>query len=129
MLEEAASIEDGDAWANHLAEAIAKDNVTGVYRSLFRLITTPSMLEANAQRVWRTYCDEGILVVNAPRAGELALEVRYWTHHHGLACRVVGYAIQHILRAVGYEGLVIERTQCVSEGDSVCAFEGMYLPK
>ncbi len=126
---EAEAAGDRDAWANHLAEAIAKDNVTGVYRSLFRLITTPAMLEANSQRVWRTYCDEGILVVNAPRAGELALEIRYWTHHHAHACRVVGFAIQHVLRAVGYEGLVIERTQCVSDGDTVCAFEGMYLPK
>ena len=127
-LEQIADADDNDAWASTLAEAIAKDNVGGVYRSLFRLITTPAMLEANAQRVWRTYCDEGILVVNAPRAGELHLEIRYWTHHHAHACRVVGYAIQHVLRAVGYEALVIERTQCVSEGDTVCAFEGMYLP-
>jgi hypothetical protein len=129
LLEETTAADDSDRWASDLAEAIAKDNVGGVYRSLFRLITTPSMLEANAQRVWRTYCDEGILVVNAPRAGELALEVRYWTHHHAHACRVVGFAIQHVLRAVGYEALVIERTQCVSQGDPTCAFEGMYLPK
>jgi serine/threonine protein kinase len=129
LVEEAAAVEDGEAWANSLAEAIAQDNVGGVYRSLFRLITTPAMLEQNAQRVWRTYCDEGILVAKAPRAGELQLEVRYWTHHHAHACRLVGYAIQHVLRAVGYEALVIERTQCVAEGDSVCVFEGIYLPK
>jgi predicted hydrocarbon binding protein len=42
---------------------------------------------------------------------------------------VVGFAIQHVLRAIGYEALVIERTNCVSLGDSACAFEGMYLPK
>ena len=129
LVEEAAAVEDGEAWANSLAEAIAQDNVGGVYRSLFRLITTPAMLEQNAQRVWRTYCDEGILVAKAPRAGELQLEVRYWTHHHAHACRLVGYAIQHVLRAVGYEALVIERTQCVAEGDPVCVFEGIYLPK
>jgi serine/threonine protein kinase len=128
LLEDAAATDDSDAWANDLAEAIAKDNVSGVYRSLFRLITTPAMLEANAQRVWRTYCDEGILIVHAPRAGELQLEIRYWTHHHAHACRVVGYAIQHVLRAVGYEALVIERTQCISLGDPSCAYEGIYLP-
>ena len=135
MLEDAAGVDDGDAWASDLAEAIAKDNVAGVYRSLFRLITTPAMLEANAQRVWRTYCDEGILVVNAPRAGELQLEIRYWTHHHAQACRVVGYAIQHVLRAVGYEALVIERTQCISAGDRrarsrgcICRSDGSHSP-
>jgi serine/threonine protein kinase len=129
MLEEAAGTDDPEAWASALADAIAKDNVSGVYRSLFRLITTPAMLEANAQRVWRTYCDEGIFIVQAPRAGELQMEIRHWTHHHARTCRVVGYAIQQVLRAVGYEGLVVERTLCVSEGDPTCAFEGMYLPK
>jgi hypothetical protein len=129
LLEDASAPDDGEAWVSDLAEAIAKDNVNGVYRSLFRLITTPSMLEANAQRVWRTYCDEGILVVHAPRAGELKLEIRYWTHHHAHACRVVGYAIQHVLRAVGYEALVIERVACVSQGDPSCGYEGIYLPK
>ena len=48
---------DGRAVPDALASAIAKDNVNGVYRSLFRLITTPQMLEANVQRVWRTYVD------------------------------------------------------------------------
>ena len=129
LLEESSAGDDSEGWVSDLAEAIAKDNVSGVYRSLFRLITTPAMLEANAQRVWRTYCDEGILVVHAPRAGELQLEIRYWTHHHAHACRVVGYAIQHVLRAVGYEALVIERTACVSQGDPSCGYEGMYLPK
>ena len=129
MLEDAAGTDDHDAWASALAEAIAKDNVGGVYRSLFRLITTPAMLEANAQRVWRTYCDEGIFIVHAPRAGELHMEIRHWTHHHAHTCRVVGYAIQHVLRAVGYEALVVERTLCISQGDATCAFEGMYLPK
>jgi hypothetical protein len=129
LLEAACAPDDGEVWVSELAEAIAKDNVSGVYRSLFRLITTPSMLEANAQRVWRTYCDEGILIVHAPRAGELKLEIRYWTHHHAHACRVVGYAIQHVLRAVGYEALVIERTACLSQGDPSCAYEGIYLPK
>jgi len=128
-LEESIGVEDRDAWASALAEAIAKDNVNGVYRSLFRLITTPAMLEANAQRVWSTYCDEGNLIAHAPRAGELQMEIRHWTNHHEQTCRIVGFAAQHILRAIGYEALVVERTQCVSDGDPVCAFEGMYLPK
>ena len=129
LLEEAARTDDGDAWASALAESIAKDNVGGVYRSLFRLITTPPMLEANAQRVWRTYCDEGILIAHAPRPGEIKIEIRHWSHHHAQTCRVVGFAIQHVLRAVGYEALVIERTLCVAEGDGACSFEGIYLPK
>jgi len=129
-LEAAVGIDDpneSDAYNNALAAAIAKDNVSGVYRSLFRLITTPPMLEANVQRVWRTYVDEGVLTATSPRKGELRFEVRNWTHHHAELCRVVGYIMQHVLRAVGYEALVVERTQCVAQGDAICAFDGMYL--
>jgi serine/threonine protein kinase len=132
MLEEAAGIEDEEesiAYSNALASAIAKDNVSGVYRSLFRLITTPPMLEANAQRVWRTYVDEGTLIAQSPSKGELRFEVRSWTRHHAQLCRLIGYVIQHVLRAVGYDSLVLERTQCVSQGDVFCGFEGMYLPR
>src|SRR5262249_54101378 len=120
---------ESDAYNNALANAIAKDNVTGVYRSLFRLITTPPMLEANVQRVWRTYVDEGVLTATSPRKGELRFEIRAWVHHHPHLCRVVGYVIQHVLRAVGYEALVVERTHCLSFGDALCGFDGMYLPK
>src|SRR5262249_38991480 len=48
VVEEALGFDDeteSDSYNNALASAIAKDNVGGVYKSLFRLITTPSMLE------------------------------------------------------------------------------------
>ena len=132
MLERAAGVEGEEAseeYNNALCSAIAQDNVTGVYRSLFRLITTPPMLEANAQRVWRTYVDEGTLTATATRLGELRFEVRAWTHHHPQLCRVVGFVMQHVLRAVGYDALVIEQTQCIAMADGFCGFEGMYLPR
>jgi serine/threonine-protein kinase len=129
LMESLADAEDVEGYANALASAIAKDNVTGVYRSLFRLITTPTMLEANAQRVWRTYCDEGTLTATSPREGELHFEIKSWVRHHGQTCKIVGFAIQHVLRQVGYEGLVIERSQCISLGDPLCAFEGIYLAR
>jgi hypothetical protein len=129
LMEQVADPDDPDEYTSALALAIAKDNVTGVYRSLFRLITTPTMLEANIQRVWRTYCDEGILTATSPRKGELHFEIRSWHHHHSQTCKVVGFAIQHVLREIGYEGLVIDRALCVGQGDLCCAFEGMYLAR
>jgi hypothetical protein len=132
LLERAAEIEDdgaSDAYNNSLAGAIAKDNVYGVYRSLFTLITTPPMLVANGHRVWRTYVDEGTFSATTPRPGELVFEIRGWIHHHPQVCRFVGYITQQVLRIIGYEGLVMERTACISQGDPCCAFEGMYLPK
>jgi hypothetical protein len=128
LLEQVADPPDKDEYAMLLTTAIARDNVNGIYRSLFKLIATPTMLEANAQRVWSTYVDEGTLVARAPSSGALECEVRGWTHHHPTVCRTVGFMIQNILRAVGYGALIVERTQCVSDGDGLCAFEGMYLP-
>jgi serine/threonine protein kinase len=119
--------EDPDAYVNALTTAIAKDNVGGIYRSLFKLISVPAMLEAHAQRVWGTYVDEGVFSARIPKRGELEIEIRGWTHHHPAVCRTVGFMIQNVLRTIGYAGLVVERTSCVSEGDGLCAFEGPYL--
>lgn len=128
VLEQVTHPTDLDAHWTSMAQAIAKDNVLGVYRSLFRLVTTPAALEANAQRVWHTYCDEGTLSAREVRPGELRFELRGWTFHHPQACRAVGHIAQQALRAVGYRGLVVERMQCVSDGHGLCSFEGLYLP-
>jgi hypothetical protein len=127
-LEKLADPDDPEAYANALTTAIAKDNVGGIYKSLFRLVSTPTMLEANAQRVWRTYVDEGTCTAKVPAAGKIAMEVKGWQHHHPTTCRVVGFMMQNVLRAVGYTALIVERTHCVGDGDGICAFDGMYLP-
>ena len=128
ILEKVADPADSDAYNNALAGAISRDNVAGVYRALFRLVTTPELLEANIQRVWRTYCDEGTLIAKVSKPGHVAFEVTGWNRHHTQVCRVFGFVLQQVLRGVGYRGMVIERTRCVGSGDSDCGFEGNYLP-
>ncbi len=127
IMQRVADPEDADAYLNLLTGAIAKDNVNGIYKSLFKLISSPAMLEANSQRVWSTYIDEGTFIARVPAPGTIEIDVRGWTHHQATVCRTVGYMIQNVLRAIGYTALVIERTQCVGDGDAMCAFEGMYL--
>lgn len=127
LLEAEAAPSDSDAYLNHITSAIARDNVNGIYRSLFKLISTPSLLEANAQRVWSTYSDEGILTARAPERGALEMEVAGWSHHDPTVCRAVGFMMQNVLRLIGYDALVVERAACVSSSDAVCRFEGLYL--
>jgi hypothetical protein len=127
-MEKVADPDDSEAYVNALTAAIAKDNVNGIYRSLFKLISAPSMLEAHAQRVWGTYVDEGTFVAKIPTPGTLEVSIRGWTNHHATLCRTVGFMIQNVLRAIGYTALVVERTSCVGEGDGLCAFEGLFLP-
>jgi serine/threonine protein kinase len=127
QMEKAAAPDDGEDYVQALTTAIAKDNVGGIYQALFKLISTPSMLEANSQRVWQTYVDEGALTVRVPERGTLNAEIRGWKHHDPRVCRVMGSMFQNILREVGYTALVVERTECVDEGSSRCLFEGMYL--
>jgi hypothetical protein len=86
------------------------------------------MLEAHAQRIWSTYVDEGTFMARVHAPGQVGVEIRGWAHHDTILCRTIGFMIQNVLRAVGYTALVIERTQCVDQGDGLCAFEGMYLP-
>lgn len=116
-----------EAFVSRLAEAIARDNVKGVYRSLFKLVASPSLLEANAQRVWRTYLDEGTMAVQLVSAWSFEARVRGWSRHDVTVCRMLRPMLEHLLRAVGYTGLVVDRTECVAEGSSQCTFEGSWL--
>jgi tRNA A-37 threonylcarbamoyl transferase component Bud32 len=127
-MEQAAFPPDSDAFLARLAEAIARDNVNGVYRSLFKLVASPALLEANAQRVWRTYVDEGILTVHCPSVGSFEARVRGWSRHHPAVCRLMRPMLEHLLRSIGYTALVVERTECVAEGGSQCSFDGSWIP-
>ncbi len=119
---------DVEAFRSQLAQAIARDNVSGVYRALFRLISTPPLLEANAQRVWQTYVDEGTLTFRIQAPGAFRAYVRRWDRHQTKVCELLRALIEEMLRAIGYSGLVVERTQCVDDGHGECVFEGQWLP-
>jgi serine/threonine-protein kinase len=127
LLDRAAVPADSEILLGKLAHAIAQDNVTGVYRSLFRLVSSPAMLEAHAQRVWRTYIDEGTLTVRIPSPGELEAQVVGWSRHNVAVCRFLRPLVEHLLRSVGYTALVVDRTRCVGDGDACCAFEGNWV--
>ncbi len=124
IIESVAAPSDSLEWNARLGAAIARDNVAGVYRSLFRLIASPPLLEANAQRVWQTYSDEGTLTVRIIRPGSFEATVRGWTHHHATVCRVVAPLMEQVLRTLGYGTPSVERRRCVAQGSTQCAFEG-----
>ncbi len=126
LIERVASPADPAAFGASVGDAIAQDNVGGAHRALFRLVASPSLLEAHAQRVWRTYVDEGTLSVRLRARGAFEARVRNWTHHHPSVCRTVRAMFESALRSSGYAGLLLERTQCVALGDSQCAFRGTY---
>jgi serine/threonine protein kinase len=126
LIERVASPMDPTAFGTSLGDAIALDNVGGVHRALFRLVASPTLLEANAQRVWRTYVDEGTLSVRARGVGSFDARVRGWTRHHPSVCRTLRSMLESSLRAVGYTGLVLARTQCVAVGDPLCIFCGTW---
>ncbi len=128
VLERIASSPEPAAFQSKLADAIAEDNVHGIYRVLFRLVSSPALLEANAQRVWRTYVDEGTLSVSLRGQGAFAAVVRGWAHHHPAVCLMIRAMIERLLRAVGYRGLVVERTGCIDQGDPHCMYAGIWLP-
>jgi serine/threonine protein kinase len=128
LVERVASPADSGAFIGRIADAIARDNVGGVYRALFRLVASPPLLEANAQRVWRTYIDEGTLAVSLQGTGAFEARVRGWARHHPSVCRMLRAMLQSTLRAVGYTALVVERTECTGLGDPCCTFEGTWVP-
>jgi serine/threonine protein kinase len=128
VLDKLAAPSESSELASRLAAAVAHDNVNGVYRALFRLIASPPLLEANAQRVWGTYVDEGTLTVRLLVPGSFEMRVRGWSHHHASICHLLRPLVENMLRSVGYNALVVERTQCIDHGDGQCMFHGTWLP-
>jgi hypothetical protein len=128
LVEHVAAPADPLIFGGRVADAIARDNVGGVYRALFRLVASPPLLEANAQRVWHTYIDEGTLSVSLGAPGSFEARVRGWSRHHPAVCRMLRAMLESLLRAVGYTALVVERTQCAALGDPCCAFDGNWVP-
>ena len=126
VLEAVAPPSDSLAFGSRIADAIARDNVGGVYRALFRLVASPPLLEANAQRVWRTYFDEGALTVSVREPAAFEARVRGWSRHHPNVCRLLRAMLESLLRAVGYTELVVERTACIADGRACCAFDGRW---
>ena len=127
IVESVVADDDVEEYRSRMAGAVAKDNVGGVYRSLFRLVATPPLLEANAQRVWGTYCNEGAFVVRVVRPGAFEARLRGWSAHHAALCALGSHLLEQFLRTIGYNGLVVERTQCVSNEDGQCVWEGTWL--
>ncbi|MGH7294280.1 MAG: protein kinase domain-containing protein [Polyangiaceae bacterium] len=127
LIERVAAPADAEAFLGRLADAIARDNVNGVYRALFRLIASPPLLEANAQRVWRTYVDEGTMSVSVGKPGTFEARVRGWSRHHPAVCRMLRAMLESLLRAIGYTALLVERTHCAGDGDPCCVFEGTWV--
>jgi hypothetical protein len=128
VIDAAAAPADLAVFHKRSVEAIARDNVGGVYRALFRLVASPQLLQANGQRVWRTYVDEGTFEVALGAPGWFEARVRGWSRHHRSACFMLRMMLESLLRAAGYKALVIERTSCVARGDPYCAFEGKWVP-
>jgi serine/threonine protein kinase len=126
LIERVASPGDRATFGSSVGEAIARDNVGGAHKALFRLVASPPLLEANAQRMWRTYVDEGTLTVRLRDAGSFEAKVRGWARHHPSVCRTIRAMLESSLRAVGYPGLALERTHCVALGDTQCAFDGTW---
>ena len=126
LIERVACPVDPIAFRSSVGDAIAHENVGGIHRALFRLVASPSLLEANSQRVWRTYVDEGTLSVRIQALGSFDARVRGWSRHHPSVCRTMRAMLESSLSGVGYTALVLERTQCVALGDTQCSFSGKW---
>jgi predicted hydrocarbon binding protein len=76
--------------------------------------------------MWRTYVDEGTFSVRLRGRGSFEAKTRGWSRHHPTVCRILRAMLESSLRAVGYDSLVLARTQCVALGDPHCAFSGKW---
>jgi hypothetical protein len=128
LVERVACPADSKVFGAKLADAVGRDNVGGVNRPLFRLVSAPAIFAANAQRVWRTYVDEGTLSVRLVGPASFEARVSDWTRHHVNACEMMRGMLESTLRAVGYKDLVIGRSECLAKGGPHCQLDGAWKP-
>jgi hypothetical protein len=126
VIETVVDPDDKQLHTNQMAIAVADNNVKGVYQSLFRLISTRTLLIAHGQRVWRSYFNDGELAVSSAREGELQLTIEA-PFHHDFLCRMTSAVIEQILKRIGFKGASLTRLQCQSRGASSCVFEVDYV--
>ncbi len=105
------------------AAAVMDATLSGVYKTLFRLMTSPERYAKYGPKLWDTYYDSGtfVIVPTADRHGARCT-ITGWQTHHPLICDINRGASIAIYQAMGCGGVACVRESCVAQGSDACRF-------
>ncbi|MFW6049637.1 MAG: hypothetical protein ACODAU_00605 [Myxococcota bacterium] len=95
--------------------------MSGVQRTLFRLLLNPARYATHAQRVWDHNIEGGSVRVEASSPNEHVSRVDGFPGHHGFICRLLSSGLQTVYGAMGCRTVDVTLEGCVEEGSGTCA--------
>lgn len=94
--------------------------LTGLHRTLMRVVGSPKLHARFAQRLWSTYYDTG--QVQSVCVNEHTQSITYtgWTSHHPVLCAMTTASDAVIFPLMGLSGVTVSQVSCVLDGAPGC---------
>lgn len=101
-------------------EAALTRTLTGLHRTLMRVVASPQLHSRFAQRLWSTYYDTG--EVQSVCVDEHTQSITYtgWTSHHPVLCTMTTASDAVIFPLMGLSGVTVSAVSCVIDGSPGC---------
>jgi hypothetical protein len=94
--------------------------LTGLHRTLMRVVASPQLHARFAQRLWSTYYDTG--KVQSVCVNEHTQSITYtdWTSHHPVLCAMTTASDAVIFPLMGLAEVTVTAVSCVDDGAPGC---------
>jgi hypothetical protein len=116
------------AFATEGGTVIMKRTLSGLYRALFRVISSPDRYPRMAGKVWTQYYRSGRFIVTNEAPGTAISRIMDWTSHHPVLCDMNWAAGRVIYETMGCQAVTVTRDACLDAGDPECRFTMRWRP-
>ncbi len=107
--------------AQRLGEYDITESVNKVYRFLFRILDTTTILSRSG-KLWNSFYDGGRVVVAQPRATEVVLTLEDFDSLHPVHCHEIQGAFRGLLKLCRLERFRVEHPECRHRGARACVY-------
>jgi hypothetical protein len=101
-------------------EAALTRTLTGLHRTLMRVVASPQLHARFAQRLWSTYYDTGQVQSVCVNDHTQSITYTGWTSHHPVLCTMTTASDAVIFPLMGLSGVTVSAVSCVLDGSPGC---------
>lgn len=102
--------------------AVMRSTLSGLYRTLFKILASPERYAQFAPKVWAHYYRSGSFHIDQPEPGLAVAHVRDWETHHPILCDMNRGAAIVIYENMNLSNVKVTRDACLERGDDGCQF-------
>lgn len=103
------------------ARAMVAGMLSGVYKTLFSMMSSPERYARHGQKLWSSMYDTGRWSATTG-VRELSAQVRFWSGHHRTLYELNAATGVPLLEAMGCHGVGFEQGACIDRGDPECRY-------